>query len=818
MASGSRQTGALFGGAVWGIVCALLVSGCIFLWKMAALLKVATWEMIQFVSIVEAWIVCAIAVALYGTAVLLKPVWVRLAYALAAMAFVVHPRLALRVILWTARHLHYRLTVTGVENVPTAGGALLVANHTSPLDFLVISLSLPRPVRFVVGEGAGGWLERLAERHMRVLRAPLDCTPTEIAERLRQARQALEAGELVCMFPEGVASWLGYTLGFMDWFERVLKGSRFPLIPVYLDWRARGVASQPASYLAGRPARRLSRSVAVCFGKPLPSETSGPLARQAVLELGVLAFAQRSYPPLHHVFIRQARRLAGKPLFSDTSGKEVTYRKALITCMLLADYLKRRCAGQEMVGIMLPATAAGAICNIAVTMAGKVSVNLNFTASKDALDSAISQCGIQTILTAKSFLEKAGIQRRPEMLALEDVAGGFGALAKMRAALKALLLPVLMLERRYGGGLSAGDLATVIFSSGSTGVPKGVMLTHGNVISNIDAMSVVYPVPADACICGILPLFHSFGYTVTLWFPVAVGASVAYHPNPVDARAIGELVCRKRCTLLLSTPTFCRSYIRGCQAHEFGALRDVIVGAEKLGGEVADAFQRKFGIRPVEGYGTTECSPVVSLNVRDFRGAGVFQRGGLEGTVGRALPGLAAKTVDADSGADLPAGARGVLCIKGASIMAGYLNQPAKTQEVLKDGWYWTGDVAEIDGDGFIRIVDRVSRFSKIAGEMVPHEAVEKALAAILGTDGSTAAVTALPDAEKGERLVVVHLKFTEPLDVIWEKLNASNLPKLYVPRKDCFVEVEEIPLLGSGKVALKRLREIAALRAGMKR
>jgi acyl-[acyl-carrier-protein]-phospholipid O-acyltransferase / long-chain-fatty-acid--[acyl-carrier-protein] ligase len=262
--------------------------------------------------------------------------------------------------------------------------------------------------------------------------------------------------------------------------------------------------------------------------------------------------------------------------------------------------------------------------------------------------------------------------------------------------------------------------------------------------------------------------------------------------------------------MMLSTPTFLNSYTRRCPAESFGSLRIVMAGAEKLPERVAQAFEDHFGIRPLEGYGCTECSPVVAVNTYDFRAAYFRQVGAKRGTIGHPLPGVGIRIIDPDTGEALPVDKPGLLLVRGPNIMVGYLNLPEKTAEVLKDGWYNTGDIATQDEDGFLRITDRLSRFSKIGGEMVPHIKVEEKLHELLEADGQVLAVTAIPDEKKGERLVVVHTLNEEILKDCLAKLSNSDLPALWKPRPDQFLHVEQLPYLGTGKLDLRRLREIA--------
>jgi acyl-[acyl-carrier-protein]-phospholipid O-acyltransferase/long-chain-fatty-acid--[acyl-carrier-protein] ligase len=375
-----------------------------------------------------------------------------------------------------------------------------------------------------------------------------------------------------------------------------------------------------------------------------------------------------------------------------------------------------------------------------------------------------------------------------------------------------LLLPFGILQRLLGARerKSMDDLATIIFSSGSTGDPKGVMLSHHNIYSNLEGMSQVFSISKHDRVLGILPFFHSFGFTGTLWLPLTTGMGAIYHPNPLDARVIGALAGQYEATILLATPTFLQSYLRRCAPEDFGSLHFVMVGAEKLSEKLSLAFEEKFGIRPMEGYGCTECSPIVTVNVRDFRAPGFYQVGQKRGRIGHPLPGISVRIVDPDTRQPLPAGRPGLLLVKGPNVMLGYLNRPEKTAEVVQGGWYTTGDMAVIDADGFLAITDRLSRFSKIGGEMVPHLKVEEALQNILGGTELSFAVSGVPDERKGERLVVLHTLAEGKLKEVQSSLSAAGLPNLWIPRPNAFFRVEKIPILGTGKMDLRSVREQA--------
>jgi acyl-[acyl-carrier-protein]-phospholipid O-acyltransferase/long-chain-fatty-acid--[acyl-carrier-protein] ligase len=285
---------------------------------------------------------------------------------------------------------------------------------------------------------------------------------------------------------------------------------------------------------------------------------------------------------------------------------------------------------------------------------------------------------------------------------------------------------------------------------------------------------------------------------------------VVFHPNPLDSRVIGALVSKYGVTMLLATPTFLNAYTRRCTPEEFGSLRFVMAGAEKLPDRISQAFEDHFGIRPHEGYGCTECSPAVTVNTIDFRAASFRQVGAKRGSIGHPLPGMTVKIVDPDTMQPVGVDEPGLLLVRGPNIMRGYLNKPEKTADVVRDGWYNTGDVARLDEDGFLRITDRLSRFSKIGGEMVPHIKVEDLLQDLAGASEQTFVVTAIPDEKKGERLIVLHTLDEPQLEECLEKLGKSDLPALWRPRPDQFLRIEKLPYLGTGKLDLRKARELA--------
>jgi acyl-[acyl-carrier-protein]-phospholipid O-acyltransferase/long-chain-fatty-acid--[acyl-carrier-protein] ligase len=531
---------------------------------------------------------------------------------------------------------------------------------------------------------------------------------------------------------------------------------------------------------------------------------------------------------------------------SDAQSPKVSLASALMRTIFLARRLREVWAGQKMIGLLLPPSVPGALVNLAAMLMGKVPVNLNYTVSDETLASCIRQCEIKTVLTSRTFLEKVKLKVPGQVIFLEELAAKPDFGEKLWALLSAWLLPVGLLERSLGRQqkVELDDLATVIFSSGSTGDPKGVMLSHYNIGSNIEQLEQVFGLNRTDGFVGVLPFFHSFGFTGTLCLPAVLGVRVAFHPNPLEAKAIGPLVHQHALTFLLATPTFLQLYLRGCSAEDFGSLRVVMTGAEKLPERLATAFEEQFGLRPLEGYGCTECGPAVAVNTHDFRSAGFRQIGAKRGKIGHPLPGISVRIVDPptfapesragvpparaaaspaavpgagtpegrrDAYPTLPVGQPGLLLVRGPNLMQGYLGRPEKTAEVLCDGWYVTGDIAAIDEDGFLQITDRLSRFSKIGGEMVPHIKIEEKLHELARTTEQTFVVAGVPDEKKGERLVVLHKLLPEQLQTCLEKLAQCDLPNLWKPRADQFFHVDALPYLGTGKLDLRKARELAA-------
>ncbi|MDP6449217.1 MAG: MFS transporter [Lentisphaeria bacterium] len=729
------------------------------------------------------------------------------------------PEFLLRMIVVLLTRTVYSIRTYGRGNLPDEGPVLLVANHVSLVDGLLVSAASSREVHFVVNETLykRKWLRPFAH-WARLLPLPDSGNPKALDRCIAEAQRVLRNGHVLCMFPEGRITSNGNMGEFKRGFLRMLPDDiDVPIVPLHLGLVWGSIFSRSHGDVKLRRPRAVPYPVTISFGPALERDVSPMQARFAVSELATQAECESSPGErcLPSEFIRKARWSPRLRVLQDSTGASSRYAGLLISSLALARVLKREGGEEEThIGILLPPSVGAVKVALGVMIADRIPVFLNYTASAEAIEHAIEKCAIRRLYTSAKMIEKLPA-KFPQLLEVEDVANRVTIGDKLAATLMAIT-PFRWLERRWypTHADSTHNPATVLFSSGSTGMPKGVVLTHNNLYSNMNTAVRMLDVRGDDVFLGILPFFHSFGFLITLWLPLCWGVRVVYHNNPVDAARIGELCENKGVSLIMATPTFLQAYIRKCTPEQFHRLRLVITGAEKLRADVRDHFAEKFGVVPIEGYGCTELSPIVSVNMpKSVTDLGTAD--GKSGSVGQAIPGVTVKVVDPQTGELLNEGEEGLLLVKGPNVMLGYLDDPERTAEVLQDGWYNTGDIVRIDRDGYITITGRRSRFSKIGGEMVPHGAVEDAIHEVLGVTDTRVVVTGVTDAKRGEKLVVLHLPLEqEPPDIL-AALRQRDLPNLWLPKPVEFYAVSEIPALGSGKLDLAAVRELATELAG---
>jgi len=530
---------------------------------------------------------------------------------------------------------------------------------------------------------------------------------------------------------------------------------------------------------------------------------------------------------LPRLFIRRCRQKGDRLKVADTSGVKLTGNELLLRTLALKRIIDRevlrsrftQLQDEKHVGVLLPPTVPAVVVNMALTLSRRVAVNLNYTVSESIVNRCIEQAQIKHVITSRKVIDKLGMNLNAKVVYLEDLKEKATLADKIVAFTESKFMTEGMLASRFELHKNKpDDRLTIIFTSGSTGNPKGVPLTFNNIASNVQGFDATIHVKEEDCFLGILPFFHSFGYTGTLWAVGSLPCSGAFHYNPLEPKQIGKLIETYKCSIVLGTPTFLRGFLKRIEPEQFKTVNVVVVGAEKMPIPLAHAFEERFGVRPIEGYGTTELSPVVAVNVPPSRARNQAGEDGLkEGSVGRPIPAVKARTVSLDDHSKvLGPDQTGMIEISGPNVMAGYLNQPELTAKVMNDGWYITGDVGFIDSDGFIHITGRESRFSKIGGEMVPHIQVEEELNRIVGAEDTLKiAVCGVPDEKKGERLVVLYAdELPEEPSAIVKKLIEAGLPSIYVPGADSFIRVDAIPILGTGKLDLRGLQALAKERA----
>ncbi|HEX3816991.1 MAG TPA: AMP-binding protein [Chthoniobacterales bacterium] len=710
--------------------------------------------------------------------------------------------------------LIYRVTAVGRERLPD-GGFLLLPNHITWVDALILLVACPRPIRFMIGE------EYYRNRYLHWILRTVRCipiTPRRAKGAMEMAAEMIRDGEIVCVFPEGELSRSGVLAGLRRGYRLIAKRADAPVVPVWLDQLWGSIFSFQGGRFFRKWPRQIPYPAAVDFGAPLaPNDADTATLRERLLSLGENAFGRRT-ALRESLGAAALRGLARHPfriaVIDGLDDSTLRRSKLLGAAAALSRHLRRTCP-EKRIGIVLPASKGGVVANLAVVFANKVPVGLNFTSGCHAIECAQKIAGLTSAISANAFVARLTDFPWPEKtFKLDEL------LPTMKGQIflwwmAAIILPAGLLRRLLGVQRTGGnDEAVLLFTSGSSGDPKGVVLSHRNVVGNVAQFRVVLDATKEDLMLASLPFFHSFGCTVTLWFPLIDGVRIVTYPHPLDAAKCAELIGRHHVTVVLAAPTFLRGYLRKANPEQFQSVRLTITGAEKLPRSLAQSFEERIGQPVFEGYGLTETSPVVSVNLPDPKPAHAgetVQPSNRPGSVGRMVPGLAAEIREPETGEKLSLYETGMLWLRGPNIFEGYLDDPKRAAEVLQDGWLKTGDLGRFDEDGFLFIEGRLSRFSKIGGEMVPHETVEqKILAALgLGNEGErTIAVASAVDEAKGEALVILStIEIDQP--ELRRKLQAAGVPNLWIPK--VVRQVETIPALATGKLDLRKCAELAA-------
>lgn len=715
--------------------------------------------------------------------------------------------------------LLYNVRTFGVESVPKEGGALIVANHLSYVDVLVLQLACPRPIRFIGHEAflRSGWVFRAIYK----LTGTIPVSPTNALETIRSVTQALRAGELVLIFPEGGISRTGQLMKLHRGFEMMARKAGVPVLPVVHDGLWGSLFSFSENKYLFKSPRIMRSAVCVAWGDPIPADKANAgVVRQAMLDLGCQAFEQR--PQLkRHLAGEIVRRLGRRPnrlVMVDCTGarREIKAAGFFAAAAALSRHL-RKTVPESRVGIVLPPGAGASIANLAVLCAGKVPVNFNFTAGRSAIESSLRLSGVNTIISADAVKAKVPAFPWPEKTL--DLSATIKAIGGKRAItpwfLAAWLLPNQCLPRLLGLP-KHGDRAeaALLFTSGSSGEPKGVALTHRNILANCWQFSTLSIFPANSVMLSCLPVFHSFGFTVNMWYPLLRGCRSVSVPSPLETKKIIDTIREEEVSVMVGAPTFMRPILKKAEPADLKSLQILVSGAEKMPMDLYEGFLEKFHLEMMQGYGMTEASPATNVNQPDpalSTGTASEQSGKRLGSVGRLMTGMSARVLHPETRGELPPGQTGIIVLRGANIFGGYLDDPQKTEDAFHDGWYVTGDLGHFDEDGFLFIEGRLSRFSKIAGEMVPHGTVEQKLIEAFALDqsaGYALVVTGVPDPAKGEQLVLLTSSDAVTPESVKDKLSAAGVPNLWIPK--IVSRVEKIPVLGTGKLDLKGCKDLA--------
>lgn len=704
----------------------------------------------------------------------------------------------------------YRVKVVGVQNIPETGPVLLVGPHFSFIDWAVLQMSSPRPLRIASNRNTfADWYQRWFS-HGKFF---ININRRDPAPAMQRIHDALLKGEAVVIFPEGEVSKKSFTPAFSLDYSKATEGTNAPIVPFYIQglWGSR---YSQASECVNRP-QAFNRVISVGYGKALPANAPQETIRRELHFLGadIWNVAIDHSETIVPLWFKAMRKRRFRPILIDPAGNHVNGYGMIRLCRYFGRVIRSVTKNEKNVGFMMPTSRDAALGIISILGTGKTSVNLNYSAPVDTILGCIAKADVNTVVTTHAFFDKLcgknsafmQIAEKCKMLYLDEEEAKISSVRKVLSTAVIMACPGGLLRRLWFTAAKLGDDAVILFSSGSEGTPKGIELTHKNVIANAQQCDYVVKLSRTDVMTALLPLFHSFGFTLTFIMPLLDGVPMVLCPDPTDIKTLARVCAQYKTTIMMGTPTFLRAIAINRWVHPMclDSLRFIIAGAEKLRPEMREAFKLKFGKDIYEGYGCTELTPLATINapnvlLDDFL---TMEKCCDHSSIGLPPPGTVTAIVDPETNEFLPQGAEGMLVVTGPQVMKGYLKDKEKTDNVILeiDGrrWYKTGDKCLITPDGFVQILGRYSRFAKLGGEMISLTAVELRIAESKVLDNQEFAVTAVPDSSKGERIVLL-VKGDLDTEEISRNLRKSGIPPLMLPGS--VFSVNEIPKLGSGK------------------
>lgn len=619
------------------------------------------------------------------------------------------PMFFIQLILWLLTHTLFKIQVKGHPHIPSKGPALIIANHVSYVDGLIIGATLRRFIHFMIHapiyhHKSLNWFFKLANA------IPVEGgSPKKVAHSLAMARRQLKKGHVVCIFAEGRLTRTGNMLPFRRGYQRILEKIDVPIIPVHLDQLFESMFAKKHGKGIFH-CLQLRNSVTISFGEPLPSTTEPWEVRRVIQELSAQApiDVDTKDDLLALKFLQTARFNPKTLCVRDSSGVSLSYLNFTARALILAKRFKRQFKRDKYIGILLTPSMPAALINTALVLAGKIVVNFPYEDVPSDPKKIVHQTKMQHIITSKSLIKKLTITKMDEMIFIENMPLDITKKQKWRAIISLYVTPLRHLCKRYGHLLEPDAPQFVQFSRGTSGESHGIILSNRNILANIVGLSQILHLGANDRIAGVLPFYGAFGLTYTLWLPLVTGMGMLFYDKKEDIENFGWFVAKNKATVLIDLPSGYLAYLEKIRADNFSHLRYALVGGASMPKDFLYKFRDKFGLDLLESYGCTEMAPSISVNIPNVRSQGQLQRGKKLGSVGHPIPGVAVKIINPHNGETLGLDQEGLLLVKGMGQMLGYLGHRERTQAVIKDGWFNTQDLASMDEDGFLYFAGRI--------------------------------------------------------------------------------------------------------------